>query len=95
MMHLEGSFFFDPADRIYADHFPGNPVVPGSVIIRAFMMAADKLCTEQRVRSIGAFRFKKFVSPGEYPYRIELSGRDIRCSLFSGKSVAATGTLGL
>ncbi len=94
-MHVEGSFFFDPEDRIYTDHFPGNPVVPGSVIIHAFMLAANKLCTERKVASISSFRFKKFISPGEYPFHIELSGRDIKCSLFSSKSLVATGRLGL
>lgn len=92
---LEGSFFFDPQDSIYADHFPGNPVVPGSMIIQAFMLAAKELCAERRVRSICGFRFKKFLSPGKYPYRIEVFGREIRCSLLNGNSVIVTGALGL
>lgn len=39
---MEGTFFFDPKDKIYKDHFPENPVVPGSVIIHAFSLAVKK-----------------------------------------------------
>ncbi|MBU4420644.1 MAG: hypothetical protein KKH84_06520, partial [Proteobacteria bacterium] len=38
-MNIKGTFYFDPSDRIYAEHFPGNPVVPGSLIIHAFLKA--------------------------------------------------------
>ncbi len=34
---ISGLFFFDPLDKIYKDHFPGTPVVPGSIIISAFV----------------------------------------------------------
>ncbi len=92
---LEGAFFFDPEDPIYADHFPGTPVVPGSMIIHAFMLAANKYYGVGGARLIRDFRFKKFISPGEYPYRIEVLGDHLGCSLFSGESVVATGRLGL
>ncbi len=92
---LEGAFYFDPEDPIYRDHFPGNPVVPGSMIISAFMLAARRMGEGGSVRSVFDFRFKKFISPGEYPYRIEVLGDSLGCTLFSGKSVAATGRLGL
>ena len=91
---LNGTFFFDPNDRIYTEHFPGNPVVPGSLIIHAFMLAAQKLGFCRGACSIKNFRFKKFVSPGKYAYRIEIAGENLKCSLLNGDApVVATGTL--
>ncbi|MHC1728204.1 MAG: hypothetical protein AB9866_19730 [Syntrophobacteraceae bacterium] len=92
---IKGLFFFDPGDGIYRDHFPGNPVVPGSMIINAFMLAAETIGGYHRACSISSFRFKKFIPPGEYPYQIEVSGDDLKCSLFEDSLVVATGTLKL
>ncbi len=84
----QGTFFFDPEDPIYREHFPGNPVVPGSVIIRAFMMAAPV-----KVRMVKDFRFRKFISPGEYAFRIADRGGYLDCRLFQGGSAVAVGKL--
>ncbi|MEM5786205.1 MAG: hypothetical protein AAGU11_02730 [Syntrophobacteraceae bacterium] len=89
---MEGSFFFDPDDPIYAEHFPGNPVVPGSMIIEAFMLAAFST-GQAPARAVRDFRFKRFVSPGEYRYRLEAAGTDLRCRLFDGDTVVATGVI--
>jgi 3-hydroxyacyl-[acyl-carrier-protein] dehydratase len=93
---LNGMFFFDPGDPIYAEHFPGNPVVPGSMIIHAFMLVAEKCGFYLAPVSINNFRFKRFVSPGEYPYRVEIIDKNLKCILLDGDSQAvATGTLSL
>jgi 3-hydroxyacyl-[acyl-carrier-protein] dehydratase len=88
-------FFFDPQDPIYVDHFPGHPVVPGSLIVHAFMVAGGSLEDAASPWSIESFRFRRFISPGEYAYRIEVAGRRLRCSLLRGPSIVATGTLDL
>ncbi len=92
---IRGLFFFDPADAIYKDHFPGNPVVPGSMIINAFMLAAEGIGGYHRACSISSFRFRRFIPPGEYAYHIEVSGDDLKCSLFDESRIVATGTLKL
>jgi 3-hydroxyacyl-[acyl-carrier-protein] dehydratase len=38
---LKGLFYFDPDDLIYTNHFPQNPVVPGSIIVFAFIKAIN------------------------------------------------------
>jgi 3-hydroxyacyl-[acyl-carrier-protein] dehydratase len=91
----EGVFFFDPRDPIYVDHFPGHPVVPGSVIVHAFMLAGGGLEDGEAPWAVENFRFRRFISPGDYAYRIEVAGRHLRCSLLSGPSVVATGALEL
>ena len=91
----EGVFFFDPQDPIYAGHFPGHPVVPGSVILQAFVVAGGGLQDAAPRWCVENFRFRRFISPGEYAYRIEVVGRRLRCSLWDEASIVATGTLQL
>jgi 3-hydroxyacyl-[acyl-carrier-protein] dehydratase len=95
----EGKFLFDPDDPIYRNHFPGRPVVPGSLIVQAFMAAAQRMPGVGRgVRGVENFRFKRFVAPGTYAYRLEVTetsgaGPALRCSLYDGDRMVAGGTL--
>ncbi len=91
-MSLTGSFIFDPEDRIYSDHFPGRPVVPGSLIVHAF--------SEVGKGAAGAgpwiaedFRFREFVVPGTYDYRLEPREGGWRCLLYHEGRIVASGTL--
>jgi 3-hydroxyacyl-[acyl-carrier-protein] dehydratase len=90
---LDGTFFFDPDDRIYTEHFPGHPVVPGSMIVHAFMLAGDRLGFGEAPTSMRNFRFKRFIPPGEYSYRIELAGDKLQCTLYDREAIVVTGTL--
>lgn len=83
----EGIIHFDPADGIYTDHFPGYPVVPGSLIIHAFLELAGD------VREIEEFRFRTFVVPERYRYRMEHRGSRWDCTLFQDEQIMARGKL--
>jgi 3-hydroxyacyl-[acyl-carrier-protein] dehydratase len=90
----KGHFYFDPEDPIYAEHFPGHPVVPGSLIISAFIQAAEGIKQNQKVWNVSNFRFKRFVPPGRYPFQIVAkSGGRLACTLFQDHYEAATGSL--
>jgi 3-hydroxyacyl-[acyl-carrier-protein] dehydratase len=90
----EGHFHFDPEDPIYADHFPGSPVVPGSLIIEAFVTAAGTEIKRQGRCLIENFRFRRFVSPGRYAFRIQSKADGcVQCTLFDNGSTVVTGTL--
>lgn len=90
----KGYFYFDPDDPIYRDHFPGNPVVPGSLIIHAFMEALSKLNRCEESRSITNFRFKQFLPPGRYAFRIEpKSDGGMACFLYDNGKAVVTGVL--
>ncbi len=78
-----GTFFFDPTDRIYNDHFPSYPVVPGSLIVKAFFNAIDNAEGEQRISVVRNFRFIRFVTPGEYQFRITRKKDHFFCELFN------------
>lgn len=90
----KGRFCFAPDDPIYRDHFPGYPVVPGSLIIHAFMSEIGKVTGDATAQSISNFRFKRFLSPGCYAYRIEpKSDGRLACFLYDEDKAVVTGTL--
>jgi 3-hydroxyacyl-[acyl-carrier-protein] dehydratase len=89
-----GYFYFDPEDPIYRDHFPGFPVVPGSLIIHAFIKAVGRLMEEERPCTPTGFRFKRFISPGQYAFRIQSrSDGRMSCLLFDRNDAVVEGTL--
>jgi 3-hydroxyacyl-[acyl-carrier-protein] dehydratase len=91
---IDGVFFFDPEDRIYRDHFPGNPVVPGSVITGSFIQAAGEHTGKSALPVVQNFRFRRFVAPGKYEFCIDTSTRTFKCRLFGGeKEILVTGEL--
>ena len=85
-MNIKGTFYFVPSDKIYGDHFPGKPVVPGSLIIHAFLKALKEEEVNNVQYIIESFRFRKFVSPGEYPFNIEFDHNKMKCRLFQSSS---------
>jgi 3-hydroxyacyl-[acyl-carrier-protein] dehydratase len=90
----KGHFYFDPDDPIYREHFPGHPVVPGSLIVHAFVMAIGRSYGEETSHPVTNFRFKRFVSPGCYAYRIEpKSNGRMACFLYDEEKTVVTGTL--
>lgn len=90
---LTGLFYFDPADRIYTDHFPGTPIVPGSVIIHAFFSALANHKIDASNGRVTNFRFKKFISPGEYRYTISTGPSKYSCRLYTHDKAAVTGEI--
>lgn len=89
--NISGTFLFDPADKIYLEHFPGNPVVPGSLIIDAFVQALFKNHIYLKNYTINNFRFKKFISPGEYSFNITKTSSVFSCKLLNNEKVAVSG----
>ena len=83
----EGSFYFDPQDGIYKDHFPFYPVVPGSLIIQSFVDIVSSPV------GIDSFRFLSFIAPGYYTYRVEEKQQKWDCFLFQGEQMVVRGTL--
>ncbi len=88
---ISGLIFFDPLDKIYKDHFPGSPVVPGSIIINAFVELLKNNVVINKKISIRNFRFKSFIEPGEYKYDICCGESSFKCRLFKNEKVAVTG----
>ena len=83
---LSGLFVFDPDDMIYNDHFPGKPIVPGSLIIHSFIKESEKIGLNPGLIKIKSFKFKYFIVPGEYMYSIRLIDNKIICKLFNNEN---------
>lgn len=49
----------------YADHFPGNPVVPGALLLQWIFDLADKELTETSIKGIRTLKFVEAAKPGD------------------------------
>ena len=90
---IEGEFFFDPQDHMYDNHFPGQPVVPGSVILHAFTAASKKEKWIAAPYAVERFRFSTFISPGLYSYVIDRITDGVKCELYHSGKLAVSGTI--
>jgi 3-hydroxyacyl-[acyl-carrier-protein] dehydratase len=89
-----GTFVFDPRDPIFADHFPGNPIVPGSLIVQAFFRAIQELEINGGYSRVERFRFKRFIQPGQYAFLlVQTNDGCLSCTLKEGSTTVATGRL--
>ena len=87
------TLFFDGKNPLYRDHFPGNPVVPGSLVVEGFLRrlkeAGETPCCVKN------FRFRRFLSPGKFSCEVAVEGKKARCTLFDKGARAVTGEVGL
>ena len=91
-MNINGTFYFDPKDQIYQDHFPENPIVPGMLIIDSFVNALKQDQTLKDV-DVKKFKFYKFVKPGKYFFSIKKQVKINQCKLFIGDVIYAKGEI--
>jgi len=89
----EGVFYFHPDDGIYRDHFPGYPVVPGSLIVHAFLQAAQEAGISEECVTLENFRFREFLTPGRYPFRMECLENRLNCRIYRGDTILVTGVI--
>jgi len=89
----EGTLYFRSDDAIYREHFCGFPVVPGSLIVHAFLTALEKIGFSTERLTIENFTFRGFLSPGQYPYRIELCSGRFHCLINQGDKNLVKGIL--
>ena len=90
MKEISGQFEFDSKDKIYKDHFPGNPIVPGTLIVRSFIRVLSKHFSKADFE-IQKFRFKKFLKPARYDYSIVISNRTAKCAIIHNNKQLVSG----
>ena len=95
MPPLEAVLRFPGHAPLLADHFPGAPRVPGTLLIEAMRAEAARRFPGWRVTGVRRFRFRRFVEPGAYGYELSLcpEAAAIRCVLLCGDERMAEGSL--
>ncbi len=71
---------------LFADHFPGHPILPGSIALELAAQVAGPLAEDvvlarfrcERYAFLGLVRDAKFVRPVELPARLSLEARVLR-----------------
>lgn len=89
---IKGTISFNPNNKLFKEHFPGNPIVPGSLIINEFYKVAlkHKLNIKQPFE-ITNFKFKGFLKPGKYQYVLEKKNKGVWCTLFDNSTQCTSG----
>jgi len=91
----EGTFHFDAADLVYETHFPEYPVVPGSLIIHAFLQALQKDGSAFKNLFVENFSFREFLPPGVCRFRITRRNGNLECLIMKDGKKMASGTLNI
>lgn len=88
---FQGIILFDVNNPIFKDHFPGFPVVPGSFIIRElYNIALNLNLNVTNPLKIEQFKFKTFLRPGEYKYKLIQTEWVLKCFLeHKGKTIVS------
>ena len=81
-------FHFDASDPLFEDHFPGRPVIPGSLVLDCFQKAIrDRLMSQEKpflvLAGIRNARFIRFGRPGWVEVEISHMGVDDGRIIFS------------
>jgi 3-hydroxyacyl-[acyl-carrier-protein] dehydratase len=84
---------FEPDDACFNEHFPQNPVVPGSLVAGLCLKAMREHLGRTGRLVIERFSFSRFASPGAYTLDIEEQGDTCLCTLSSDDTVFARGRI--
>ncbi len=84
---------FDPGDACFNGHFPGSPVVPGTLVVGLCLEAVRSRLGHAGPLTVRRFSFARFAAPGAYELRIEDRGGEFACTLSQGATVFARGRI--
>lgn len=78
-----------------AGHFPGNPVIPGVVLLETVLMTCKSWLPESRVSGLASVKFLRPVRPGDrFDVTLRRDRDDaIRFRCVDGETVFASGIL--
>lgn len=86
----------DPAHAAFAGHFPGNPIVPG-VLLLGRVLRAVGATMGARVNAVSTARFHAVLRPGEtFDIELEPAGETtVKFRVLRAEILIASGALGL
>ncbi len=86
-------FTFSEEDPFYANHFQGFAVVPGSLIMEAFLQTIEKNEKESLPLMVKRFQFKRFTRPRQAEAKITRQKDQWHCELFQEGVLTAKGVI--
>jgi 3-hydroxyacyl-[acyl-carrier-protein] dehydratase len=90
---LRLSATFESGDSCFHEHFPGNPVVPGSLVVGLCMQAVRDHQNESGPLLVKRFSFSRLVSPGAYDLKITAREAGYQCILSQDTHIFAQGRI--
>ena len=92
---FSGIFVFESNLAIFKVHFPGYPVVPGSMIVDRFICEIKRItgCDITSIK-VKNFKFLKFIPPGNYKFSIKYEKQRYICMLYEdNKTIVVKGEI--
>ncbi|NLW80090.1 MAG: hypothetical protein GXY42_00200 [Desulfovibrionales bacterium] len=83
----------EPEDAFFREHFPGNPVAPGSFIIALCLRVIGDTLAHGKPMRVKRFGFSRFAPPGTYTLCLERDMGSYDCTLRQGQDVVAQGRI--
>lgn len=90
---MEGNLHFCPDDLIYKTHYPQCPVVPGSLIVHAFLQTLQQNGFKTEKLWVENFSFREFISPGLCWYDVKGRKGKFQCIITRDGKKMASGVL--
>ncbi len=85
---------FAEGEACFTDHFPEQPVIPGSLLIAvASECIRGETCAVSPKLIVRKFSFRRFACPGAYQLRITREKVNFLCTYSQGTHVVAEGKL--
>ena len=88
---LRMSVLFEPDDPCFREHFPGNPMVPGSLVTGLFLALIAHFHERPGQLLIRRISFSRPAMPGAYELSIVDSGTEFQCTLTQDATLFAHG----
>lgn len=84
---------FEPGDACFHEHFPNNPVVPGSLVAGLCLQAMREHLGHTGTLTIERFSFSRFAPPGAYTLDIDDDDGACLCTLSREDTIFARGRI--
>jgi len=82
-----------PDDACFHEHFPDNPVLPGSLVAALSLQVVREDFGRTDALRVERFTFRRFAAPGAYELRITADDGAFRCRLLQENIIHAEGRI--
>lgn len=93
LLRLRLSLTFQATDPCFRGHFPGNPVVPGSLFMSLCLDAIREHAAPPGLLTITDFSFARFAHPGSYDLDIQEQDDTFECTVSQDGQTFAQGRI--